>query len=57
MEGDKDNDDLPPVTEEIGPPTPPSPGRVPLPHLPPANPGKGNTGAKRHVLVPPGSEA
>ena len=57
LEGDKDTDDLPPVTEDIGLPTPPSPGRVPPPNLPPADPGKGDTSRERPAPAPSGGEA
>ena len=43
MEGDTKPEDVPPVTEDIGVPTPPSPGRLPPPHLPPPEPGQGET--------------
>ncbi len=36
MPGEKDRtDEAPEPTEDLGLPTPPSPGRVPPPHLPP----------------------
>ncbi|PIK73258.1 hypothetical protein CS379_09405 [Methylobacterium frigidaeris] len=57
MAGDKNTDDLPPVTEDIGLPTPPSPGRVPPPHLPPPGQGQGETGNDRPEPAPPGDEA
>ncbi|MCJ2014179.1 hypothetical protein [Methylobacterium sp. J-076] len=38
MIDDRDLPAEPPVTEDIGLPTPPSPGRLPPPHLPPAPP-------------------
>jgi hypothetical protein len=55
MEGDKDKDDLPPITEDIGLPTPPSPGRVPPPHLPPADPGESDADDGGPAPEPPGS--
>ncbi len=57
MEGDKDIDGLPPVTEDIGLPTPPSPGRVPPPNLPPADPREGDAGGEHPAPAPPGGEA
>ncbi|WP_164706372.1 hypothetical protein [Methylobacterium sp. XJLW] len=57
MEGDEGTDDLPTVTEDIGLPTPPSPGRVPPPNLPPADPGEGDIGGERPAPAPPGDEA
>ncbi|SFL81197.1 hypothetical protein SAMN04488125_12566 [Methylorubrum salsuginis] len=57
MEGDKDTDDLPPVTEDIGLPTPHSPSRVPPPNLPPAAPGEGDTGGEHPAPAPLGGEA
>lgn len=57
MEGDKGTDDLPTVTEDIGLPTPPSPSRVPPPHLLPADPGEGDIGGQRPAPAPLGDEA
>lgn len=47
MAGDTEPDDIPPVTKDIGLPTPPSPGRLPPPHLPPPEPGQGEADAER----------
>lgn len=56
MEGEKNNNDLSRVTEDIGLPTPPSPGRVPPPHLPPPDPGEVDIDGGRTAPEPPGSE-
>ncbi len=57
MIDDRDLPAEPPVTEDIGLPTPPSPGRVPPPNLPPADPGEGDIGGERPAPAPPGDEA
>lgn len=58
MEGNRKPEGVPPVTEDIGLPTPPSPGRLPPPHLPPPTSDQGETSERRDEAAPSeGSEA
>ena len=52
MEGDIETGEVPPVTEDIGLPTPPSPGRLPPPHLPPPDPDQGWSGQEGDEPAP-----
>lgn len=49
---DRDPPAEPPVTEDIGLPTPPSPGRLPPPHLPPASPKKNDASTDKATQGP-----
>lgn len=53
MEGETNPEAVPVVTEDIGLPTPPSPGRLPPPHLPPPEPDAAETGSDRNEPAPP----
>lgn len=57
MEAHKDTNNLPPVTEDIGLPTPLGSGRPPLLHLPHPNHVEDDTEGERPVPAPHGSEA